>query len=176
MNINIEFIAQCVGVLGIVAFLLCFHFKNMKNVLKVKLIVDIIWGTHYFLLGAYSAFATNAISCIRELVFMNNNKGIFRKKFWLWLFVCIYFISAVFTWKGLYSIIPMCVSTLATFSFWQKDVRYARKIAVTNNVLMFTYDIFTGSYAGMVAESLSFFSVLLAMYRSHREKVTEKMA
>ena len=69
-----EIIAQGIGALGIIVFLFCFHCNTMKNVLKVKLLVDIIWGLHYFLLGAYSGFAINVVCCIRELVFMNHHK------------------------------------------------------------------------------------------------------
>lgn len=165
-----QLIAQCVGALGVVVFLLCYHFKDMKNVLKVKLLVDIIWGVHYFLLGAYSGCATNAICCVRELVFMNNDKGILKNRIWLWFFVALNFVGAALTWKGFYSIIPAVVSTLATFSFWQKDVKHARKIGITNNMLMFTYDVFVGSYMGMVGESLSFFSVLIAMFRNRTKQ------
>ena len=32
-------IAQFVGALGVGVFLFCYHFKDMKNVLKVKLLV-----------------------------------------------------------------------------------------------------------------------------------------
>ena len=62
--------------------------------------------------------------------------------------------------------IPAVVSSMATISFWQKDVRYARKIAITNNVLMFIYDIFVASYARMVGEALAFISVLAAIIRN----------
>ena len=162
----IEIVAQCAGVLGIAVFLLCFHSNNMKNVLKVKFLTDIIWGTHYFLLGAYSGFATNAVCCVRELIFMNNNKKAFRSVIWLYVFIAFNIITAILTWQSFYSLIPAVVSSMATISFWQKDVGYARKIAITNNVLMFTYDIFVASYAGMVGEALAFISVLMAMIRN----------
>lgn len=165
-----ELIAQCVGALGVGVFLLCYHFKDMKNVLKVKLLVDVIWGVHYFLLGAYSGFAMNMVCCVRELIFMNNDKGILKKKIWLWIFVALNFVGAALTWKGFYSIIPAVVSVFATFSFWQKEVKRARKIGITNNVLMFTYDVFVNSYMGMVGECLSFVSVLIAMYRNKAEE------
>ena len=162
----IEIIAQYIGILGIGVFLLCFHFNSMKNVLKVKLLVDVIWGTHYFLLGAYSGFATNAVCCVRELVFMNNNKKFLKSRIWLYVFILFNITTAIITWQRFYSLIPAVVSSMATISFWQKDVRYARKIAITNNVLMFIYDIFVASYAGMVGEALAFISVLMAMIRN----------
>lgn len=169
MNL-LQFVAQIIGILGIIVFLLCYHFKNMKSVLKVKLLVDVIWGTHYFLLGAYSGFATNSICCIRELIFMNNTKKLFKSKIWLLVFITFNIVFGLLTWQGYFSIIPALVSSMATFSFWQKDVSIARKVALINNVLMFIYDIFVSSYAGMVGESLSFVSVLIAIY-SNRKKI-----
>lgn len=172
MNL-LQFIAQIIGILGIIVFLLCYHFKNMKSILKVKLLVDVIWGTHYFMLGAYSGFATNSICCIRELIFMNNAKKLFRSKIWLLVFIMLNIGTALLTWQGYFSIIPALASSMATFSFWQKDVRIARKIAITNNVLMFIYDIFVSSYAGMIGESLSFVSVLIAIYSNRKRFVTK---
>lgn len=168
MNL-LQLIAQIIGVLGIIVFLFCYHFKNMKSVLKVKLLVDVIWGTHYFLLGAYSGFVTNAICFIRELIFMNKTKKLFKSKIWLWVFITLNIGTALLTWQGYFSIIPALVSSMATFSFWQKDVRIARKIAILNNVLMFIYDIFVSSYAGMVGESLSFVSVWIAIYSNRKQ-------
>lgn len=161
-------VAQCVGGLGIIVFLTCFHFKNMKNVLKIKLLADIIWGTHYFLMGAYSGFATNLVCCIRELIFMNNDKGLFKSKLWPWVFVIFNAVGAMFTWKGWYSIIPAMVFVFGTYSFWQKNVNVARKIAVTNNVCMFTYDVFVSSYMGMISEGLAFISVIMAIISNRR--------
>ena len=53
--------AQIFVAAGIIAFMLCYHFKEMKNVLKVKLSMDGVWGCHYFLLGAYAAAGTNLV-------------------------------------------------------------------------------------------------------------------
>lgn len=165
---TVEIIAQWIGVLGIVVFLLCFQFNNMKNVLKVKLLVDIIWGTHYFLLGAFAGFVINLVACMREIVFMNNHRRAFRSGKWLYAFIVFNIIGAIVTWKGVYSVIPAIVSIMATISFWQKEVKYARRIAVANNVLMFTYDIFVSSYAGLIGETLAFVSVVTAMIRNKK--------
>ena len=158
-----EIMAQVVGVLGVAVFVFLYHNKNMKNILRVKLLMDVLWATHYLLLGAYSGFGTNVVCCGRELIFMNNDKPLFKKKFWLWLFVAFCWVSAALTWRGWYCIIPATVSTMATLSFWQKNVTLARWIGLINNVLMFTYDIFVLSYMGMVGEVLAFFSVISAL-------------
>lgn len=118
--ITIEFISQCMGILGIISFLACFHFNNMKNVLQLKLLSDIIWATHYFLLKEYSAFSTNVVCSMREIVFMNNDKRGFKTIVWPCIFIVFNIIGAILSWCDFYSLLPCSASILATVSFWQK--------------------------------------------------------
>ena len=94
---------------------------------------------------------------------MNNDKKIFKSRLWLILFLIINWVSAALVWKGLYCFLPALVSTLGTFSFWQKNMTVARVIAIVNNVLMFTYDVYVLSYMGMIGEALVFLSVISAL-------------
>ena len=80
--------------------------------------------------------------------------------------------SAVLTWKSVFSLFPAIAACIATYSFWQANVRRARVLAITNNVLMFTYDITMEkiSYMGIVSETLAFFAVIVAMIRHRKNK------
>lgn len=113
-------IAQIFGAVGILAFIMLYQFNSMKNVLKTKMVMDVLWAVHYLLLGAASAFAVNAICLVRECVFLNDDKKIFKSQIWLLVFVAFNIVSAIVTWKGYFSIIPAMASTLATISFKQK--------------------------------------------------------
>ena len=163
-------IAQIFGAAGILAFIMLYQFNNMKKVLKIKMIMDVLWAIHYLLLGASSAFATNTICLVRECVFLNDDKKFFKSRIWLWVFVAFNIVSAIVTWKGYFSILPAMTSTLATISFKQKSVKVARAIGVTNNAMMFTYDIFVGSYVGLIAETLAFLAVVVAIFRNKNQK------
>ena len=110
-------IAQIFGVAGIAAFIMLYQFNSMKKVLKTKMVMDVLWAMHYLLLGATSAFAVNAICLVRECVFINDDKKIFKSRIWLWIFIAFNIISAILTWKGYFSILPAMTSTLATISF-----------------------------------------------------------
>ncbi len=163
-----ETVAQILGIFGIAVFLLCFHVKDMKSARKVKMLVDIIWGTHYLLLGAWSGFLINVICFFREIVFLNSDKKFFSGKKGLYIFIAVNLASAAFTWQNFYSLLPAITACIGTYTFWQKNLRVARGLALTNNVLMFTYDIFVSSYTGLIGESLAFLSVLLAIARTRR--------
>lgn len=155
--------AQVLGAIGILIYVIMYHSKDVKNVLYKKFWMDIVWAWHYFLIGGYTGCITNVICCAREAVFMNNDKKIFKSRLWLILFLIINWVSAALVWKGLYCFLPALVSTLGTFSFWQKNMTVARVIAIVNNVLMFTYDVYVLSYMGMIGEALVFLSVISAL-------------
>lgn len=167
-----EIIAQIFGIVGIAVFLLCFQFKEMKTARKIKMAVDVIWATHYFLLGGYPAFAINVICFFREIVFINSDKKFFSGKIWLYIFIVFNLASAVLTWKSIFSLLPAITACIATYSFWQKNIRKARVLALTNNALMFTYDLTMEniSYMGLISETLAFCSVIIAMIRHRSQK------
>ena len=161
---------QILGILGTILSLILFHKKDMKNILKVKLLVDIVWGTHYLLLGATAAVVTNVVCCFREIVFLNRDKRLFQGNWWLLIFVVLNWILIFFTSENVYSFFPAIASTFATYSFWQKKAQRARVIGIMNNIMMFTYDIFVASYAGMLNESLALISTLSAVIINKKQK------
>ena len=91
---------------------------------------------------------------------------------WLYIFIAFNLASAVFTWKNIFSLLPAVTACIATYSFWQKNIRKARVLALTNNCLMFTYDLSMEniSYMGLVSETLAFCSVIIAMIRHRKIK------
>lgn len=165
-----QIIAQIFSASAYVLFLFCYHGNNMKKILSVKLLVDLLASVSYILLGAYSGLAMNLISATRAVVFMNNDKKYLKSVFWKWLFIFINIFSLIITWKAFYSLLPAIAGVLSTISFWQKDVKFARILALVINVFIFSYNLFVGSYAGMIGEAIAFCSVSLALYKNNKNK------
>lgn len=157
-----DLIIQLIGFAGMIVIILCFYCRRHRHVLLLKLIADVLWMLHYFLLGAFSGAATNLVCCMRESVYMleKNEK---RRYVWLVLFILLNWTGAFLTWKGIWNILPATVSTFGAYSFWQKNVKVTRKIGILNGVLMFIYDIFARSYIGMASETLTIISASSAL-------------
>lgn len=158
--------AQGIGILAVVLQLLLMHGKNMRNILHRKLCMDIAWAAHFLILGAYTGFLANVLCLMRELVFLKSkaDRNSTVGKMQLLLFVLLNWVGAALTWRGVYSLIPAAATSIATYSYWQKNVTVTRVIGMVCNILMFTYDVFVLSYAGMLGETLSFLSIALALF------------
>jgi hypothetical protein len=161
-------LAQLVGIIGMILLAVCFQAKNKKKTLILKFSADIAWGIHYLLLGGISAVVLNIIGALRETIFYfeKNEK---RMKAWLVVFVTLNWVIGILKMKELYTLLPTMCSAVATYSFWQKDLKVTRLLGLVNAVIMFTYDIFLFSYVGMVNEAITVISVLIALYR-YRKK------
>ena len=160
-------IAQIIGFFGIAANLLIYQQKTQNRVLLFKLISDIIWAAHYFLLGAFSGAAVACIGILRESVFMLSKKN--REK-WLVLFMCIAIGSAFLTWKNVFSLFPAAASVLSVVSFWQIKAKNTRLLAFPISLCMGIYSVTSGSLSGFVNEVLTVSSSAIGLFRERKFK------
>ena len=86
-------------------------------------------------------------------------------KKWLVVFLVISIVSAVFTYKGAISLLPLCASLLAVLSFWQKKPYLTRFLAFPIAISMLIYDVFIGSVMGIVNETIVLVSSGLALLK-----------
>lgn len=66
--------AQIVGVFGIIVFAITPHQKTKSKILVCQLISSLLYASQYFLLGAFSAVATNMIDALKSIVFSTYEK------------------------------------------------------------------------------------------------------
>lgn len=132
--------------------------------LAVKLLADIVWAVHFFMLWAYSGCSINILCGVRETVYLIDNDDR-RQKLWITVFMIAGWVSAAVTWNGMASLMPTAAVTAATYSFWQKSITVTRVIAFVVAVFMLIYDLFVGSYSDIVNETLTIISAVIALIR-----------
>lgn len=134
-------IAQAIGCIAVACSLIIYQRKTRKGILGFKLVQDVSWLTHYLLIAAYSAAATSGLCICRGLVFYNSDKRLGKSRWWLPIFLCLYAISALLTWKNPYSILPAVSSSLSTVAFWMKKPQYTKLISIFASLCTLTYNI-----------------------------------
>lgn len=160
--------AMIFGALGVAANVIIYQQESGKKLLFCKLISDILWMAHYICLSAFSGAAIAAIGVIREAVFLNQSKKWAQSKGWLLLFLALSVVSAVFTWKSAFSLLPAVASVLAVFSFWKNKPSLTRSLAFPISFSMLTYDIFCGSYLGIANEIFTLVSAFIGVLRNKK--------
>lgn len=159
-------IAQIFGAVAILSSIVIYQQKTRKRLLSFKLVQDVCWCIHYLILGAYSAAATSFICTSRSVIYYNNDKPIFASKLWLLIYICLYAVSAVFTWNGIFSIFPAMSSILSSIGFWVKQPIRTKAISVCASACTLVYNI-NVSHSAMVyiGVTLTISSALISIFR-----------
>lgn len=136
-----------------------------------KLGADVMWVIHYLMLSAFGGAIPNFVGIFRELIFLQRDKD---KKWaqlpvWPAIFILINWTLAVLTWRSAITLIPICASTFVTLSLWARKPKITRMIGLPVSICFFIYDIFVGSFIGMINESVAIVSIVTSMLRNDRK-------
>lgn len=160
--------AQIIGFCGTYMLITLYQQNDHRKLLIKKLFADILWFIHYLLLGAWAGSIPNLVGILRESLFITNCKK--TNSFVLPLiFISINWGLAILSWDSSLSALPICASTLVTISLWVKSPSLTRILSIPVCITFIIYDIFVGSYAGILNGTLSLFSIAVSIFR-HKNK------
>ena len=158
------------GVLGMATTVLIYQQKTRKGLILSKLLSDVIWFLYYICLSAYSGAAIAVIGMIRELVFINREKKWAKHPIWLVFFLMLSFISAIITWKNIFSVLPCIASAISVVSFWIGNPKLSRKLSYPISACMLTYNITSVAIIGVINEIFTVISSIIGTIRLDRKK------
>ena len=155
-------IAQLFGIGAMVSLFLIYQQKSRSRMLVTKLCADVSWVIHYFLLAGYAGMIPNFVGVFREIVFIQR-----RDKKWaniiIWptAFILINWGLAFRTFSSLYNLLPIAASTFVTISLWINSPKLTKLISIPVSIAFLIYDIFVGSYIGIINESIAIISIII---------------
>ena len=171
-SVMLNVLAQTFGFGGTFMLFVLYQQSERKKLLLCKLCADVLWGIHYACLGAAAGAIPNFIGIFRETVFMNSNKKWANLPIWPFVFIIASWVPAIISWKSALGLLPMCASTLVTVSLWVKSPKLTGLLTVPVCTAFIIYDVFVGSYAGIINESISLLSIVIAFFRNYgRRKI-----
>lgn len=172
---DVALFAKIFGFAGIASTVVIYQQKTRKGLLLSKLISDVLWFLHYFCLGAYSGAGIAVIGLVRELIFMNREKKWAKHWAWLVFFLVLSVVSALVTWKGWASLLPMVASMLAVIGFWIGKPRISRLMSfpIAGSMLIYDVGLNPMSVAGIINELLAIGSSVVGIIRYDRPKKEE---
>lgn len=160
---------EAVGFLAVLIGFIVFQQCDRKKILKVKLICDMLWVTHFGLLGAFSGMAISMVAALREITFSRVRKED-GSNLWLLLFLSINVISVSIAWNSPWSVCSLLSSMLATIAFWQTSTNRIKLLSLIVCASQITYAIAMGSYASSLNELITVTSILIFFIRNAKSK------
>jgi len=156
---------QVIGFLALAVSLISFQFKKHGQIMLCRTTSELIFALQYILMGEWSGAAMDGISVIRNTLYtrlVKKNRSTTPVIIGFCIFVVI---IGIVTFKGIISLLPIISKLLTTISYGMKKERLLRLITLPSCIFWIIYNVYVGSAAGALADSMTLISLLIAMYK-----------
>ena len=160
---------QIIGIIAIAISFLIYIQNSRFKIVFLKLVTDVLWVAHHFLISAYTASLTTFIAIVREIVFLRKDKNKETSPFVLAVFSFLFCTAAIVTWRDFFSIFPAIASVSSTFAFSSNSIKRIRIFAFVSSVCMFVYGIRYMSVPTVINEILTQTSIITAFVKEYKE-------
>ncbi len=162
------------GIIGLILCIIPFQFKKHKHIVLCKMASELTFAVQYLLLGAYTGALVDLVSGLRNFLyhkFVDNGKSTLPL---IIGFAVLVIAIALGSWAGPISLLPMAAKVITTVSYGMKSEKLLRYITLPSCICWIAYNVVIGAWEGMIADSLAFISILIAIYKFDiRKKVQE---
>lgn len=155
-------IAQTFGFLAM--FVWFFWYTTTSDVRTVKIfsLANIIWSTHFLLMGNFWALGATIISLARLLLSLKYRRNMKV----LISVVCITILFGIITYDGnMISILPLLATAVSSYGYFFLEKIWLRLMLWFVSICWFTYHLWTGSIAGLINEIIMLFTLCITIYR-----------
>ncbi|MBE5819796.1 MAG: YgjV family protein [Clostridiales bacterium] len=153
-------LAQVFALLSSLCLLISFWQKKRKNILFFQMLDSLFDVFQYIFLGAYTASLISLLGSTRAYFFSKFNKKVF-----LYIFLLLYIISAIITFNGLITVIPLIAALIYTVVIWNKKEKYIRLYSILVFILWLTHDILVEAYVSSIVDLVIIISNSIAIYK-----------
>ena len=156
-------ISQIIETIALIVTLGSYHLKKKDKIFKGMCVANILEMLHYLLLGAWSGFATKVVALIRNIFIIEkeHNRKL-RKPIFLYIFIGIYLVISVLTFKNVFSLLPISAAIIYMIFVWNGDELQVKKISFLCYFLWLAYNICILSVMGIISNIVALISTYIA--------------
>lgn len=153
------------GILGLILSIIPFQFKKHKHIVLIKMCSELSFAVQYMLLGAWTGALLDLVSGLRNFLFY---KFVEKKRSTLPVilaFSALVIALGIGSWAGPISLLPVLAKVITTVSYGMKNERLLRYITIPSCFLWITYNALAGSAEGIICDSITLVSIIIAIYK-----------
>ncbi|MBR5871027.1 MAG: YgjV family protein [Clostridia bacterium] len=165
------FIAQGIGVIAMILAYFIYSARTRKTLITLKFVSDVLWGVHYFMLGAYSGAVLNGINMGREVIFqLKTSKKWAQTPIWAVVFIVINLTSTIFSWQGWQSLLPAVGASIAVVGLWCAKPMTIRLFSLPSTTCWLIYAIMSGTVSGIICNVIQLTAIFVGLFRDIKER------
>ena len=163
-------IAQIIGFVAMGFGICSYQMRRRVNILIFQSLSNLFWVMQYVLLGTPSAVIALVLGILRNVFYMLRGVVRFADSIAVpVVFSVLFTLSAFFTYSNIFDILPTLAMIAASLAFFCKKEQHIRIISLFVAASWLVFGISAGSIASMVADSLTFISILTSIIRYYKK-------
>lgn len=160
-----EIFIRAIGIIGLVSGVLAFQSNKHKGIVIAKLGSEAAFTIQYYLLDAPTGSIMNLVGVVRNFIFYRLVEKKKSTKAAMWIFCIVYIASAIITWEGPESLLPLIGKLCSTVAYSMNNPRNIRIINIPTLTMWIVYNITCRAWEALATDTISLVSVLIAMTR-----------
>lgn len=156
---------RAMGIIGFILGVAAFQSNKHKGIVMTKLGSEAAFTVQYYLLDAPTGSIMNLVGVVRNFIFYKLVEKGKSTRIAMWIFCVVYIISAIITWEGPESLLPLIGKLCSTVAYSIKNTRVIRIINIPTLIMWVIYNITCGAWEALATDTISLISVLIAMGR-----------
>ena len=162
MEITIQYIiSQIFIIISYIILASTYHRKDRKSILILNFLGQVSFVIAYIALGAWTGLSMTVVSMLRNIIFIidenkngqrnNMNKIDVVVLIVMWM---ISIISAIFTYQGFFSLLPVLATMIYTYAVCQKNIKTYKLLGIVTELLWTGYNLYIKSIFGILLETI----------------------
>ncbi len=176
--------SQIISYIATVIYVASFLFKTRKNILITQIIGCSLWGIHYYLIGQSPTAIVQIVAIISFIVYVFKDKSKFIASIYMPIIFSVLgvlvamlpMITPLFEFNSVgwyFDIIPIIGSILTAFTFYFSSEKKIRLFSLITRVLFLTFNIRVGSIGGVICETFTLITIIIALIKYRKTTKTE---
>ncbi len=166
-----QILIQLIALLALAGFAGSFHAKTRRGILFWQLISLATWVIHFSLLGAFAGVIMTSVNGALTIPFLYKDRVVWlRNPMVLYVGMALCIVAGIICWTGFPTIFAILGVIAATIAKWQNNTNRIRRILILAGILWIIYDIFAGSWGGVITETVIIISALVSLLRGQTTK------
>ena len=155
-------VAQTFGFLAMFVGFFWYTTTSDTRTVKIFSLANVVWCTHFLLMGNLWALGASMISLARLLLSLKYRKNM---KVLLWV-VLVTIIFGVFTYDGnIISILPLLATAVSSYGYFFMEKIWLRFMLWFVSLCWLIYHLWTGSIAGLTNEIIMLITLCVTIYK-----------
>ncbi|MBQ3015450.1 MAG: YgjV family protein [Clostridia bacterium] len=165
-------IGQIFGGIAILFGFISYQVKTQRQLIFMQSATAVVFCAHYFLLGAYTGMAMNAVNIVRNIAYDYRNRKGKNEIYTPVIFAVVQAVIGILTWNAWYSVFIFLGLITNTVCMSFKNPQNVRKSIVVTSPLVFAYDAFADAWGGMIYELVAWISAIIGIFRMRKSAET----